>query len=399
MKQHRGRKRTHRRRSRFRASNWFPFIMLLLSVAAVLGIAALVVFVGLPKVLPFFGVEYRAPFAPTPSPSPTPAPTPTPNPMDSFDPVDAQSEVIFDGSSSYTWFGDPYFYNGTLMLAAGKLVENKANMTSLYFYDPDSRTAELLPYALKNTHFMYGRFNDDWIVYLDAKLNGGGYITAVDRSDPNAQPIIIKEAFTGQPELMLDGNYLAWTERTGSKMDKLFLCDLTTRETVTVQLFSNNVYGQSKPSLKNGVLAWADLDDSGSSGTSLTSCICSIVLNGTSTTKTYRPGTFVHDPQSDGAYTVWLNGNHGPETSLYYCRNGADPVLIDTGVVDFGLGSDFVAYSKDSAIYVYMLGDKKTYHITPEKELAQFLGVSDNKVIWMDVTTRERDIVKFAAIP
>lgn len=398
MKHNRNRRRTRRRRSNLRASNWFPIMMLLLSVLGVLSVAALVVFVGLPKVLPLIGVEYHAPFMPTPSPSPTPKPTPTPDPMDSFDPVEAQSEVIFDGSTSYSWFGDPYFYKGKLMLSAGKVVDRNATMTSLYFYYPDEgRTAELLPYKLKNSHFMFARFNDNFIVYLDAKLGGGGYITMVDLRDENAQPIIIKEVFAGQPELMLDGNYLAWTERTGSRMDKLFVCDLTSRETAAVQLFSNSVYGESKPSLKNGLLLWADLDDSAM--TSLTSVICSVTLNGSPSIKTYRPGTYVHDPQSDGEYTAWLDGNHGPDSSLYFSKDFGPPLKIDTGVVDFGLGTNFVAYSKESSIYVYILKDRKTYRITPETEQAQFLGASDGKVIWMDVTTRERDIVKFAPIP
>lgn len=399
MKQHRNRRKTRRRHSRFRASNWFPFVMLFLAVFTVLGLASLIVFVGLPKLMPLIGLEYRAPFAPPPTPTPTAPPTPTPNPMDSFNPVDAQSEVIFTGSTGYTWFGDPYFYKGTLLLSAGKVVDNSAVMTSLFFYYPDKdRTAEPLPYTLKNKHFMFARFNDRWIVYLDAKLDGGGNVTVVDRGEPGAKPFIIKEVYAGQPELMLDGNYLAWIERTGSKMDKLFLCNLTTRETVTVEMFNNNIYGQSTPSLRSGVLTWASLDSAlGSADT--TSTICSIMLSGSTSTKTYRPGTFVHDPESDGVYTAWLDGNHGPETNLYYCKNNGAAALLDRGVLDFGLGDGFIAYAKDSAIYAYRFADNKSYRITPERESVQFLGVSDGKVLWMDVTTRERDIVKFAPIP
>ena len=46
-----------------------------------------------------------------------------------------------------------------------------------------------------------------------------------------------------------------------------------------------------------------------------------------------------------------------------------------------------------------MFDNGRTYRISAEQELAQFLGVSDDRVSWMDVTTRARDIVKFAAIP
>lgn len=82
-----------------------------------------------------------------------------------------------------------------------------------------------------------------------------------------------------------------------------------------------------------------------------------------------------------------------------YSKNEGEPVKIAEGVVEFGLGSHFVVYSKDEAIWAYMFDNGRTYRISAEQELAQFLGVSDDRVSWMDVTTRARDIVKFAAIP
>lgn len=35
----------------------------------------------------------------------------------------------------------------------------------------------------------------------------------------------------------------------------------------------------------------------------------------------------------------------------------------------------------------------------PERENTQFLGVSGGYVMWMDVTSRERDIIKYALPP
>ena len=103
---------------------------------------------------------------------------------------------------------------------------------------------------------MFPKFNSEWLIYLDAKLDGGGFLMAYDLTDPNADPVIIKEVYTGQPEPMLDGDYVAWIERTGTRMDKLFVCDLNTMETTTLNMFSNSVYGQSLPSLRDGLLCW-----------------------------------------------------------------------------------------------------------------------------------------------
>ena len=57
------------------------------------------------------------------------------------------------------------------------------------------------------------------------------------------------------------------------------------------------------------------------------------------------------------------------------------------------------AYSVDEVIYVYFFNNGQSYRITPERELAQLLGASEGYVIWMDVTTRQRDVLKIAKIP
>ena len=246
--------------------------------------------------------------------------------------------------------------------------------------------------ALENDDYMFPVFNEKWLVYLDAKVNGGGLIKAISRTGEDAKGFVVKEVYTGQPKIQLDGDYIAWTERTGTKMDKLYVCDLNTLESTTVQMFSNSVYGQSLPSMNNGTLVWADT----ASGDSVSE-ICSIKLT-QSTISNFKPGTYVHDPQINGSCIAWLDGHHGPGTKLYYSIANSTPVSIDENVVEFGVGSNFIAYGKDEHIFVYLCDKKKIYQLTPEEEHAQFLGVSDDKVLWMDVTSRERDILKFAAI-
>lgn len=204
--------------------------------------------------------------------------------------------------------------------------------------------------------------------------------------------VVVKDVYTGQPKLQLDGNYLAWMERTGSRMDKLFVCDLTTLESTTVQMFSDSPYGQSDPSLKNGLLVWADAGDSAD-----VSQIFRIRLS-QSTATPYSPNTYVHDPQGDERCLAWLTGHHGVGTDLYCSVNGGPAVLVDSDVIEFGLTEDFIAYGKGERVYIYFYDKGKTYPITPERELAQFLGASGGYVVWMDVTSRERDIMKYAHI-
>ena len=246
---------------------------------------------------------------------------------------------------------------------------------------------------------MFPKFNDDWIVYLDANYDGGGKLCAVDRSSSSLKPVTIKTVYTGQCEPMLYQNYVAWTERTGTRMDKLFLCDLTTMETTTLHMFSNTSYGQSLPSLMDGVLVWADAERSGSTDEEDVSVIYSVRLGSTSI-QSIHTETYAHDPISNGQYTAWLDAHHSLQTKLYCMAQGAsEPAPVAEGVVQFGMGNKFIAYSKDETIYLYRFDNKKTYKLSGEYEKAQFMGVSDGKVIWMDVTSRERDILKYSEVP
>lgn len=375
-------------------------MLMLGSVILALALCAGVAYYVLPKAADMLGFNYHAPFLPKASPPPTPVPTPTPHPITYYEMAEHTQEVVFDGSANYKWFTDPYFYGGKLILSAGKLdaADNSIHMLHLYFYDPATSSAEALPFAPQNTHFMFPKFNDKWLVYLDANANGGGALMAVDRAASPLKPVKIKDIYAGQPEPMLDGNYVAFTDRTGTNRDKLFICDLTTMESTVVAMFSNAVYGESRPSLWSNWLLWASPDTSG--GGEDSSVISYIHLAGSPTISSYLPGGFVHDPKTGGKYTAWLTDVHSGGSQLYATRGiSGTPFLIDSGVVDFGIGSDFVAYSRGQSIYLYLFETSGIYRITQDYESAQFLGVSDDRVIWMDVTSRERDIIKFIAIP
>ena len=114
----------------------------------------------------------------------------------------------------------------------------------------------------------------------------------------------------------------------------------------------------------------------------------------------------MHDPEYNGRYIAWLTELHGRDTALYAADGlSGTPTEVDRCVVEFGLGSHFIAYSRtntdtdSSSILVFSFAEGKIYRVTQEYESALLLGVSDDYVVWMDVTSRERDIVKFTKIP
>ena len=107
----------------------------------------------------------------------------------------------------------------------------------------------------------------------------------------------------------------------------------------------------------------------------------------------------MHDPEYNGTYYAWINANYSSDSGLYI-YNGVDaPMLIDSGVVEFGISEDYIAYGKDEAVWVYIFASGQIYRITPERESTQFLGTSGGYIMWMDVTSRERDVIRYASLP
>ncbi|MEG1560497.1 MAG: hypothetical protein RRY79_06890 [Clostridia bacterium] len=382
-----------RRKKTIGDSNLIPILKLSSCILLILAFVASIIYLLLPWGLGKLGVEFYPPFVAKPTPVPTPVPTPTPNPLAVIDLNKLQQEVVIPGAE-FHWFGDPCFYGDKLMLTAGENVAGNVKMTSLFLYDPVTREAIKQSIPLKHAHFMYPVFNDKYICYLDAEMNGGGEIMVYARGSAGGA-VSIKTVHVGQPKLFLSGNYLVWIERTGSSMDKLFVCDLSTMESTTLQMFSNSYYGMSYPFIYNNRIIWAGEDTDIATADVVSSMLHIHDIN-SAEGDNIKTNTYIHDPQYNGRYYAWLDNSHGINSSIYVMGDDKLPRVIAKGAVEFGMGDDFVAYGMDQAIYVYVFSVNETFRITTELQLTQFLGVSANHVMWMDVTSREKDIMKIA---
>lgn len=419
MKKRYRRKKYSRRRRSLNASNWWPVVKLAIFVlASVLALAflALCVMVLLETVfhvdtpLPPDGIIAKITkrftdddiLVVTPTPYYTPEPTPTPHPMTSFDPEEEETEVVLPADLQYYWFGDPTFCGNRMLFSAGKIVGDNVRMCALLLYDPETGSVTELPIKPKNIHFIYPVFNDEWLVYLDAKAKGGGDICAYRFGQFDTDPVIIKTVYTGQPELRLDGHYLTWIERTGTSRDKLFVCDLETEETTVIAMFTSSSYGTSAPYLRNGVLIWAAEGTQRYEDGRMSSVIRHIELT-SSGIRDYNVDGYVHDPEYNGNYIAWVDAHHSENSTLFIAKINGDELTeiqqIANGVVDFFIDDYYLAYSIDEAVYVYFFKSRESFRISPERELVQLLGAGEGRVIWMDVTTRERDVLKYVKIP
>ncbi|MBQ2517941.1 MAG: hypothetical protein II536_03840 [Clostridia bacterium] len=419
MKKRFRRKRYKGRRRSLSASNWGPLVKLLLCVFGVLAAAALLTLLVMIVLESVFHVDTPLPpdgvvakvtklftkgediLVTTPTPYYTPEPTPTPHPMESYSPEGEEKEVVIPADMQYYWFGDPYFYGDKMLFTGGRIVGDNVQMCGLLEYDPEVGAVKELPVKLTNTHFIYPVFNDEWLVYLDANKKGGGNICAVRMDDLGSTPAVVKTVYVGQPEIRLDGHYISWVERTGTNRDKLFVCDLETMETAVVAQFSSSSYGTSAPYMSDGTLIWAAEGTERYEDGRVSGVIKHIDLE-SSAIRDISVDTYVHDPEYNGRYYAWLDAHHSENSTLYVAQaaegNTLTPVRAAEGVVDFFIDENFIAYSVDEVIYVYMFNSGESYRITPERELAKLLGAGDGYVMWMDVTTRERDVLKYARI-
>ena len=337
------------------------------------------------------------PWQPTPSPTASPRPTPTPHPLQNANLSTLQVEILF----SEQYVSDIYRYGDYIYYTAGKDDAGGPRMKALVKRQLETAEETVLADTLNNDELFEPQVNDSYIVWLDHKLIGGGSIYARDtRTDETFE---VKRYYAGKPRLTLTGSALVWTERTGTYMDKVYLFDLETRECVVLDMLENSPFGTSSSSANKDRAIWASYDPNASSEdkTQLKGAIYSAFIDGSGKTESYSPDMYVHDPKINGEGAIaWLDANHSEQSALYIkLPNGSKPVLIASGVTDYEMGGDFVAYTKDETLHVYIYGREpfdKT--LTLDGERALLIGVSDDTVFWYHLGLGSKDIVKFVSL-
>lgn len=385
-----------RRRGSVMASNAGPVLLLggviLVALAA---IAALVIFVA-PPVIDMLGLT---PPTPTPAPPPTPKPTPTLMEIQKQPLGSLQKEVIVRRK----YVSHPMIFGDDLLYSSGQDEAGNARMYNLWLHNmPTGEEKVVEGIKMDGDDLLYGAMNQNWILFLDAKREGGGWIKAMDRKLDKVSTV--KRVYIGTPVVRLVGDLAIWIERTGTRMDKLFAFDLKTHENVAIDVFDNNVYGQSALGACEKEIVWANADPKQDADEALSSPLSELHMLEISTGRqtTYSPGMYIHDPQTNGSVRAWVDDNYAPGTSLYIRIGQGAPERVEEGVSGYGLGENYVAYCKDQAIWVYVWSTGVRQKITTEKEKAILLNASGGCVLWLDVTLEEemgsRDILKYVQI-
>lgn len=394
------RKRFKRNRRSLGASRYGPLIITILIIVGIVAAVILGYRYAFPAVMNQIGVEWPPPTSPPPTPAPTP--TPTPKPIEVLDATTLQEEMI--PSHDVNYIADPFRYGDEIVFSGGGLREEGGPAyDQLYFYNIESgQTEPMNTIPRENDNFFLPRMNDKWLIVLDQKETGGGFLRVMNRQ--SKEQFVAKEYYDGMPNVTLSEDRICWMERTGSQMDKLFLFDLVTRESVALDMFSNSSFGQSDPHMSEDEIVWATFDVNRGAEATSTDEIGAITYirfdDPDKELQSYSTGMFVHDPKSKGDVRVWTDQNGGPSPTLYISIAEKEPQMVDTEVTDYALGDNFLAYVKQEAIYLYFWDyDIEPKMLSREGERCILSSVNDNTVVWFNTGVSDRvDVVKYAEV-
>ena len=385
--------------SRFHSSPLVPIIKTIVIVLVVAAVGAGVYFYGIP-----FAKELLAKSEPAPSATPKPTATPAPETVARADMSDLETEVTIPH-----WFiSNPYYFSGKIIYTSGqKEATAPPSLNNVIIYDIASENYEALEGATRineTNNYFEPLMNEYWIVWLETVGKGGGRILGYDRM--TKEIFVIREYSYGMPKLQLSENYCMFVCSTGAKSDKLYLYDLATKENVMLRKYQYNKepFSISTPSICPTEMIWIDAMDE---------------EIGTTTIKSYKLkegiafeqapyliNSYVFDPITNGEVIVFLNTQRSLEGDLMISISGAQPLTVASGVMNYDLGDNYVAYTKDEAVYVYYWSDGSTGRLSNMNSRAVLASVNENICLWYDITDgiigdkeKDRDVLKMAEVP
>lgn len=283
---------------------------------------------------------------------------------------------------------DPSVYDDSILFAAG--MEETA-LDRLVRFDTVTGEAEGVLVPMRYDTLRNPVEDDARIVYVDAKLGGGGAIRTLDKA--TGETGLVCELALDIPVLRYETPYLLWKERAVDGTAKLYACHLGTFDSVTLAVFDTAIGRASLPWLNAGEAIYADADaEDPARG------MIRFVQLTDGDTADYAPDTFVHDPARSGGVLAWTTGNHGENNDLYCTVNGGAAKKLAAGVIDYGLASGVVAYGYEKGVYVYVCESGETVRLSGGGENAQFAAAGGNAVVWRDMANPEYPIWKYMRI-
>ena len=296
------------------------------------------------------------------------------------------------------------FSSGTGSLDSGSVLKN------LYVYNLNTDKEEKVATAkMKKGEIYETVLNEDWIVWAETDHHTYNYIYVKDRrKGKDGKVSRLKNCKNGVPKLKLDGNTLIWMEHVDKKTDKLYMMDLDTQE--NMELFTFNdvaTYGVSAPTIYDDTVVWAGPDSKQTSAEAKEegehSTIFWLKLDENAigadnklNTKSFSPGTYVHEPLYNGKVFVWIDGNKSPNSKLYLSEPSGTPKIIAEGVTTYGLGDGVVVFGQSQQIWAYVIETGEICRLTGSNERGMLPCVNGRTAVWYNLSSdSSKDALKY----
>jgi hypothetical protein len=306
---------------------------------AVAAVACLLIFL----VIPMLSGKMNKPEEPKAS-APVVVQMKDPNTIEDFSSL--EKEATPDQKS----VNSPFIYGNEMVYSTGEASALNPELKNISIFDlTQNKTLPVLSNITpKYSNLFEPLMNDKWIVFLDVNATAGASRICGYNRKTNKM-FSIREYYYGMPKLSLSGDYLAWMQQTAPTTDKLYICNLASNEEVCLHTYKDTPSSMSAVSICDKELVWAEI------ATGDSSCVIKRlpIADGKAGQEIQLdPKLFVFDPMTNGNDIIFLDGARGPDSRLMVSIDGALPKEIDKGVLNYGIGTNFAAYTKDDAVYV-----------------------------------------------
>lgn len=280
--------------------------------------------------------------------------------------VRIKNEPFIDGDNII--FTTQFSQQGTLAL------------DTVMIYNTQTHELKKLPNVEKKyDRLLSPMLSGDYAVWVDCYNNGGGRIVGYDLKAE--QQFLIKEFVYAQPQISIAGNVIAFMQWAGETTQRLYVYDLATREAATVKLYEDTAQGNSAASISENDLVWAEY---GADGKGTLKRID--FSGGAAKFDSYNFGDAVYEPKTNGRDIVFATEKDIISGSLMLSTNGSAPVKIAENVVNYALGDNFVAYTKDMKVTVCYTDAQMTQTMTGDTTKNLLASANKNGICYYDTT-------------
>ncbi len=291
------------------------------------------------------------------------------------------AELVSEASITVSTISDPQIYGSEILFTTTSVIKGLIVYNNLMIYDTETGgTVQQDGISLKYDNILFPVMNDDYIAFLDSDTDGGGRVCVYNRA--THVQTAIKDYLYGAPVLQLCGNRLAFMQQAGTELDRLYIVDLETHESVAYRVFSGLPTAPAAVNASGSKLVYAVPYASDDGHTR--SRIYSLDLT-TGEETDYDPGRAVSYVKTDGRHIAYQSSVSGAATSLYLL-DGTASVLIADEVLNFEIQNGYIAYTRNQEVYAYSLDKKQHYRLNSDISRALLASANGSTVCFFDIT-------------